>query len=100
GLAVVHRATALAELTRDRRSVAVTGTHGKTSTSSMLVTVLAGSGADPGFVLGGHLTDVGAGHRGTDPEFVFEADESDRSFLIYRPHAAIITNIDTDHLNV
>lgn len=100
GLAVVHRSTVLAELTRNRRAIAVAGTHGKTSTTSMLVTALTSAGSDPGFVLGGHLAGFGGGHRGTAPEFVFEADESDRSFLVYHPFATIITNIDSDHLNV
>lgn len=100
GLAVVHRSTVLAELTRNRRAIAVAGTHGKTSTTSMLVTALTLAGSDPGFVLGGHLAGFGGGHRGTAPEFVFEADESDRSFLVYHPFATIITNIDSDHLNV
>ncbi|MGC4895898.1 UDP-N-acetylmuramate--L-alanine ligase [Micromonospora sp. DT31] len=100
GLRVLHRSEALAAAMTGRRTVAVAGTHGKTSTTSMVTMVLQQAGADPSFVIGGEISEVGSGaHHGTGEHFVVEADESDRSFLIYRPFVSIITNVEADHLN-
>ncbi|MEV4769638.1 UDP-N-acetylmuramate--L-alanine ligase [Micromonospora humida] len=100
GLRVLHRSEALAAAMTGRRTVAVAGTHGKTTTTSMVTMVLQQAGVDPSFVIGGEISEVGSGaHHGTGEHFVVEADESDRSFLIYRPFVSIITNIEADHLN-
>ncbi|MCW3839380.1 UDP-N-acetylmuramate--L-alanine ligase [Micromonospora yasonensis] len=100
GLRVLHRSEALAAAMTGRRTVAVAGTHGKTTTTSMVTMVLQQAGTDPSFVIGGEISEVGSGaHHGTGEYFVVEADESDRSFLIYRPYVSIITNIEADHLN-
>ena len=96
---VVPRAEMLGELMRFRRGIAVAGTHGKTTTTSLLASVLAEAGLDPTFVIGGQLTAVGANARlGTGEYLVAEADESDGSFLMLSPMVAIVTNIDADHL--
>jgi UDP-N-acetylmuramate--alanine ligase len=99
-LRVVHRAAALASLMFGRRVIAVTGTHGKTSTTSMITTVLVETGADPAYAIGGVLaaTGIGAADGGGD-FFVAEADESDGSFLMYAPDLAVVTNVDSDHLD-
>ena len=100
GLRVLHRSEALAAAMTGRRTIAVAGTHGKTTTTSMITSILQHAGLDPSFVIGGEISEVGSnGHHGTGEHFVVEADESDRSFLRYRPYVAIITNIDADHLN-
>ena len=100
GLRVLHRSEALAAAMTNRQTIAVAGTHGKTTTTSMVTLILQHAGEDPSFVIGGEISEAGSnGHHGTGPYFVAEADESDRSFLIYRPHVAIITNIEPDHLN-
>jgi UDP-N-acetylmuramate--alanine ligase len=100
GLAVVHRAAALASVMAGRRVIAVAGTHGKTTTTSMLTTVLRDCGADPGYAIGGVLRETGLGAEdGAGMDFVAEADESDRSFLLLSPDAAIITNVEADHLD-
>jgi UDP-N-acetylmuramate--alanine ligase len=100
GIAVVRRADALAALMTDRRSVCVAGTHGKTSTTSMLTVALQHAGLDPSFAIGGELTGSGLGaHHGQGDVFVAEADESDGSFLSFSPHGAIVTNIEPDHLD-
>ena len=100
GLRVLHRSEALAAAMTGRRTIAVAGTHGKTTTTSMITSVLQHCGLDPSFVIGGEISEVGSNaHHGTGEHFVAEADESDRSFLHYRPHVAIVTNIDADHLN-
>ncbi len=100
GLPVLHRAEALAALMEGSRGVAVAGTHGKTTTTSMLTVALQRCGADPSFSIGGHLSDSGANaHQGSGTVFVAEADESDGSFLYYRPEVAIVTNVDPDHLD-
>jgi UDP-N-acetylmuramate--alanine ligase len=100
GIAVVRRADALAALMTDRRSACVAGTHGKTSTTSMLTVALQHAGLDPSFAIGGELTGSGLGaHHGQGDVFVAEADESDGSFLSFSPHGAIVTNIEPDHLD-
>jgi len=100
GLRVLHRSEALAAAMTGRRTIAVAGTHGKTTTTSMATLILQHAGLDPSFFIGGEISEVGSnGHHGTGEYFVAEADEHDRSFLVYRPHVAIITNIDVDHLN-
>jgi UDP-N-acetylmuramate--alanine ligase len=100
GLRVLPRAAALASLMAGRRSVAVAGTHGKTTTTSMLTVALQHCGADPSFAVGGHLNESGANaHHGTGDTFVAEADESDGSFLVYEPQGAIVTNVEADHLD-
>jgi UDP-N-acetylmuramate--alanine ligase len=100
GLRVLHRSEALAAAMIGRRGIAVAGTHGKTTTTSMLTTILQHAGLDPSFVIGGEISEVGSNaHHGTGEHFVAEADESDRSFLLYRPYVALVTNIDADHLN-
>ncbi len=100
GIPVVQRAVALAALMAGHRSVCVAGTHGKTSTTSMLTVALQSAGLDPSFAIGGELNESGTGaHAGTGDIFVAEADESDGSFLAFTPHGAIITNIEPDHLD-
>ncbi|MPZ25827.1 MAG: UDP-N-acetylmuramate--L-alanine ligase [Micromonosporaceae bacterium] len=101
GLRVLHRSEALVAAMTGRRAVAVAGTHGKTTTTSMLTFLLQHAGLDPSFVIGGEIAGAAAGgaHHGTGEHFVIEADEADRSFLRYRPYAGIVTNIDADHLN-
>ena len=96
---VVPRAEMLAELMRFKRGIAVAGTHGKTTTTSLLASVLAEGGLDPTFVIGGQLLAAGANARlGQGAWLVAEADESDGSFLRLNPAVAIVTNIDADHL--
>jgi UDP-N-acetylmuramate--alanine ligase len=100
GMRVLHRAAALASVMAGRRVIAIAGTHGKTTTTSMLTTVLRECGADPGYVIGGILTETGLGAEdGTGPDFVAEADESDGSFLLLSPDVAVITNVEADHLD-
>ncbi len=100
GLPVVHRAQALAALTAGRRLAAVAGTHGKTSTTSMLTVVLQHCGLDPSFAIGGDLASSGAGaHHGEGGVFVVEADESDGSFTAFAPDVAVVTNVEPDHLD-
>lgn len=96
---VVPRAEMLAELMRFRYSVAVAGTHGKTTTTSLVASILAEGGEDPTFVIGGLLKSAGSNARlGTGRYLVAEADESDASFTRLQPLIAIVTNIDKDHL--
>jgi UDP-N-acetylmuramate--alanine ligase len=100
GLRVVHRAAALAAVMAGRRAVAVAGTHGKTTTTSLLTVAVQHCGADPSFAIGGNLNESGANaHNGSGDVFVAEADESDGSFLQYTPYAAIVTNVEPDHLD-
>jgi UDP-N-acetylmuramate--alanine ligase len=100
GIRVLHRADALASVMLGKRVVAVAGTHGKTTTTAMLTTILLTAGADPGYAIGGLLAATGVGAAWGDGDtFVAEADESDRSFLRLSPDAAIVTNVEADHLD-
>jgi len=100
GVPVVRRADALAALMNGYRGVCIAGTHGKTSTTSMLTVALQQVGLDPSFAIGGELTGSGLGaHHGEGDIFVAEADESDGSFLSFAPHGAVITNLEPDHLD-
>ena len=100
GTRVLLRADALAALMAGRRGVAVAGTHGKTTTTSMLTVAAQHCGADPSFAIGGDLNEAASNaHHGTGELFIVEADESDGSFLAYRPFAAVVTNVEADHLD-
>jgi UDP-N-acetylmuramate--alanine ligase len=100
GITVIPRAAALASIMMGRRGIAVAGTHGKTTTTSMLTTVLRHSGADPSYVIGGILAETGLGAaEGTGEVFVAEADESDGSFLNLSPAVAVVTCIEAEHLD-
>ncbi len=95
---VLRRAEMLAALMAGRRAVLVAGTHGKTTTTSMATVALQAAGADPSFAIGGALNEAGSNaHAGSGPAFVAEADESDRSFLVYAPDIAVVTNVELDH---
>ena len=97
---VVPRAVMLAELMRLKRGIAIAGTHGKTTTTSLVTSVLAEAGLDPTFVIGGRLNAAGANSRlGSGDHIVVEADESDASFLNLLPVMAVVTNIDADHMD-
>lgn len=101
GLRMLPRSAALAALMHGRRVLAVAGTHGKTTTTSMLTVALRAAGADPTYAVGGDLADTGTNaHEGADDLFVAEADESDGAFLVYSPYAAVVTTLDADHLDV
>ncbi|MGH8313212.1 MAG: UDP-N-acetylmuramate--L-alanine ligase, partial [Gammaproteobacteria bacterium] len=96
---LVPRAEMLAELMRFRFGIAIAGTHGKTTTTSLVASVLSEGGLDPTFVIGGRLISAGVNARlGTGRYLVAEADESDASFLYLQPLVAVVTNIDADHL--
>ena len=100
GRPVLHRSQALAWLARGRRVVAVAGAHGKTTSTGMIVTGLLGVGADPSFVNGGVIESLGVSSgAGADDLCVIEADESDKSFLLYDTAVALITNVDPEHLD-
>ncbi|WAX56801.1 UDP-N-acetylmuramate--L-alanine ligase [Jatrophihabitans cynanchi] len=99
GKPVLRRAAALAAALEDKRSVAIAGTHGKTSTTSLLTVGAQACGVDPSFAIGGNLYEGGRNaHLGTGTLAIVEADESDGSFLLTRPVAAIVTNVEADHL--
>src|SRR5690606_21054700 len=99
GIPRLHRSQALHHLIAGRRLVSVAGAHGKTTSTGMIVTGLAGVGADPSFVNGGVIQSYGVSSRtGSDDLFVIEADESDKTFLLYDTSVALITNVDADHL--
>jgi UDP-N-acetylmuramate--alanine ligase len=99
-LPIVQRAEMLAELMRFRYSIAVAGTHGKTTTTSLVASVLAEGGLDPTFVIGGRLKSADANARlGQGDYLVAEADESDASFVHLKPMLAVVTNIDADHMS-
>jgi UDP-N-acetylmuramate--alanine ligase len=98
GLRELHRADLLAELTRLRPTIAVTGTHGKTTTASMIVHALRGCGMDPAYLVGGEVRSTGSNAGwGTGAWLVVEADESDRSLLKLTPRIAVLTNAELDH---
>ena len=100
GIPIAARATALSWLLSDLKSVAIAGTHGKTTTTAMLTVALQAAGVDPSFAIGGTINSAGTNaHSGSGEIFVVEADESDGSFLAYRPQGAIITNIELDHVD-
>ena len=100
GLRVLPRSAALAAVMAGKKVVAVAGTHGKTTTTALLTVALQAAGADPTYAVGGDLTATGLNAaEGTGDVFVAEADESDGAFLVYRPFAAIVTNIEADHLD-
>ncbi len=97
---IMTRANAWALLMHGLTSIAVAGTHGKTTTSSMATVAFQACGTDPSFAIGGTLTASGSNaHRGSGEFFIAEADESDGSFIAYHPHAAIVTNIEHDHVD-
>ena len=97
---VWRRQQALAALTAGHRTIAVAGTHGKTTTTSLLARTLEHAGLDPSYLIGGDLNETGGGARhGAGDLFVFEADESDGSFLLGAPWTGIITNIEVDHVD-
>ena len=99
GIPVIPRAEMLAELMRLRFSIAVAGSHGKTTTTSMIAVVLERAGVDPTAVIGGRLSAFGSNARlGRGEYLVAEADESDRSFLVLYPTIAVMTNIDREHM--
>ena len=100
GITVWPRAQMLAALSEGQRSVCVAGTHGKTTTSSMIAVMLEGLGLDPSFLIGGVVEGYGTnGKNGSGDLFVAEADESDESFLLLHPQVAVVTNIEADHLD-
>lgn len=99
GIPVLHRSEALAAAMTGRRSIVVTGTHGKTTTTAFIVQMLEHAGKAPSYVNGGESVGAFTGAHGAGELFVAEADESDRSFLRYRPEIGVVTNIDLDHLN-
>lgn len=96
---IVQRAVMLAELMRFKQGIAIAGTHGKTTTTSLVASLIAEGGLDPTFVIGGRLNSLGTNAKlGTSQYFVAEADESDASFLFLNPMISVVTNIDRDHL--
>jgi UDP-N-acetylmuramate--alanine ligase len=100
GIAVWARAQALAAAASGRRQIAVTGTHGKTTTTAMIALVLERAGLDPTYVIGGDTNESGSGaHAGSGDLFVVEADESDGSFLLGRPTVGVVTNLEVDHVD-
>jgi UDP-N-acetylmuramate--alanine ligase len=100
GVPLWRRQQALAALGVGRRTIAVSGTHGKTTTTSMLAFVLERAGLDPTYLIGGDLNETGGGARAGDGDlFLYEADESDGSFLLGRPWTGVITNIEVDHVD-
>ncbi|MDQ1594007.1 MAG: UDP-N-acetylmuramate--alanine ligase [Arthrobacter pascens] len=100
GLPVLHRSEALAATMADDLVVTVAGTHGKSTTTSMIAVLLQGAGMDPSFAIGANVPALGVNAaNGTSKVFVAEADESDGSFLNYRPQIAVVTNVEPDHLD-
>jgi UDP-N-acetylmuramate--alanine ligase len=100
GIDVLSRAEALASIVASHKVVAVAGTHGKTTTTSMLTVALQSLGLDPSFIIGSELNETGSnGHYGDNKWFLVEADESDGSFLSLKPELGIITNVEADHLD-
>src|SRR5947207_567600 len=100
GIPVLHRSIALASLAATRRTIAVAGSHGKTTSASMLALILRSAGWSPSFVIGGEVNEVGSNAAFGEGEWlVVEADESDGTFLHLTPQAALVTNIEPDHLD-
>jgi UDP-N-acetylmuramate--alanine ligase len=100
GLPVLHRSEALAAAMADDTVVTVAGTHGKSTTTSMIAVLLQGAGLDPSFAIGANVPALGVNAAsGGSPVFIAEADESDGSFLNYRPQIAVVTNVEPDHLD-
>lgn len=100
GLRLWPRSAAVESVMRGRRALAVAGTHGKTTTTSLLTVALQHCGVDPSFAIGGELNAAGTNaHDGAGEYFVVEADESDGAFLVYSPYAAVVTNVEADHLD-
>ena len=100
GLRILPRSAGLAAVMTGSRVLAVAGTHGKTTTTGLLTSALLAAGVDPSYAVGGVLAATGRNaDAGADDLFVAEADESDGAFLHYRPHAAIVTNVEADHLD-
>jgi UDP-N-acetylmuramate--alanine ligase len=100
GLRVLPRSAAMQSIMLGRRVVAVAGTHGKTTTTSLLTTALLAAGADPSYTIGGDLSASGTNAaEGSSDLFLAEADESDGAFLVYTPYAAVVTNVEADHLD-
>lgn len=100
GVPVLMRAQILAGLMRGRRGISIAGTHGKTTTTSMVAVILEAAGLEPTYVVGGDLNESGSNARsGTGDLFVAEADESDGSFLLLEPEIAVVTNVEGDHLD-
>ncbi len=100
GLRMLPRSAALESVMKGRQVVAVAGTHGKTTTTSLLTVALQHCAADPSFAIGGELNELGSNaHDGSGRLFVAEADESDGAFLVYSPYAALVTNVEADHLD-
>ena len=100
GLRLLPRSAALDSVMQGRTVVAVAGTHGKTTTTSLLTVALQHCGADPSFAIGGELNESGSNaHDGSGRVFVAEADESDGAFLVYSPFGALVTNVEADHLD-
>jgi UDP-N-acetylmuramate--alanine ligase len=100
GIPVLARAQVLAAMMGERRGIAVAGTHGKTTTTSMLAVILERAGLDPTYVVGGELNESGSNARSGDGDvFLAEADESDGSFLLLEPAIAVVTNVEEDHLD-
>jgi UDP-N-acetylmuramate--alanine ligase len=100
GVPVWARQQALVALAAGHRSIAIAGTHGKTTTTSMIAVLLDRAGLDPSYLIGGDMNESGSGARSGDGDlFLFEADESDGSFLLTRPHIGVVTNVDVDHVD-
>ncbi len=100
GVPVWARAQALAAIARGKRAIAVAGTHGKTTTTSMLALILERAAVDPSYLVGGEPNESGSGARSGDGDvFLAEADESDGSFLLLRPEVGIVTNVEVDHVD-
>ncbi|BAU26978.1 UDP-N-acetylmuramate--L-alanine ligase [Aneurinibacillus soli] len=96
---LIHRSQMLGRLLNEKKGIAVAGAHGKTTTSSMIALVMEKAGADPTYIIGGEIMDIGSNARAGAGEYVVaEADESDGTFLEYFPHIAVVTNIEPDHL--
>ena len=101
GLLMLPRSAGLASVMQGKRVLAVSGTHGKTTTTSLLTMALLAAGADPTYAIGAVLVQTGSNaHDGSGEVFVAEADESDGAFLVYHPYAAIVTNVEADHLDI